>query len=198
MKKTFLRIAAALCLLLCSSFVPTHEFAPSSPIGMNCNTARDFFHRDVYIDPEFTVEERELLDEAMRRWHEQTGGFVEFHVRGSARHQMAIGRYFFGYGESFVIRKVLPEEEFVWPHGILGMTGFGSFVVIPSRISDPEKFVAVSMHEIGHLFGLMHTAEPDDLMFPSCTPDHCAPELSRGDLIQLCIRLRELKEEEEE
>jgi hypothetical protein len=96
------------------------------------------------LDPRFNVDERALIDQAMRVWERGTGGRVCFRQGG----------------RDVVIEKLDRADELQpwdpdWPRHV-ALTRGGRIWIVATRIDDPGEYRALVVHELGHELGIGH------------------------------------------
>lgn len=137
-------------------------------------------------DPAFTTQEREAISHASHTWRLQTGGQAEIRViydmdplvhaleptivRANTNDPVI-------QAEDCEIQGLPPEDfagycqpsllGYVSPSG--GMHNPWNLpykmVLIPERYESHERFVSVTLHEMGHLFGIPHQESVQSVMF---------------------------------
>jgi hypothetical protein len=126
------------------------------------------------VDAAFTEQEVCLIDEAAARWRTATGGVADLHLHAG------------GDGHHWI--RVAPQDvSHSWPADRIGAAeapGDGVWIST-SRIHHryhhryAEEFLSLTMHELGHHFGLLHGP---GLMHE----DRDVPCLEQSDLDQFC------------
>lgn len=191
--KRLIRSTLLLLLLVFVSIFPTDIDSSANVAGMSCNTVQDFFHLNVYLDEDFSDYEVEMLAESFDNWRTYTGDVVDLHVDGTTPHKFLMNGSFFGATRSIYVYRVGTFEAMAWSSDRIGQTGYNAFLVIPSRLLSRRMFIHVAMHELGHVIGLNHSENNEDLMYPYCGNAECSPKMTAGDMMQLCSIVRELK-----
>jgi hypothetical protein len=96
------------------------------------------------LDPQFNVDERAVIEEAMQVWEHGTGGRVCF----------APG------GRDLVIDKLDRSDELQpwdpdWPRHV-ALTKGARIWIVATRVDDPGEYRALVVHELGHRLGIGH------------------------------------------
>jgi hypothetical protein len=96
------------------------------------------------LDPQFNVDERTLIGEAMEIWEHGTDGRVCFRDGG----------------RDLVIEKLDRPDELQpwdpeWPHHV-ALTKGGRIWIVAPTIDDPGEYRALVVHELGHHLGIGH------------------------------------------
>lgn len=138
----------------------------------------------MHADKDFTPQERRALDEAASVWEFYTNGFVDFTIvydldieEGDPAPD----------GMNVLVRTFSKEDTggtLAWVY-----TNFSDFDVpagmfmIVDRLPDIADFRMVAIHEFGHVLRLLHSEDPDAVMYPYYHAQSCPTKV---DMQQLC------------
>ncbi|MGC4088627.1 MAG: matrixin family metalloprotease [Polyangiaceae bacterium] len=134
------RFCPLLVLLASACSAPSHEAHYFDPKG------------SAYISAEFTLEQADVVLGAIDAWREATSGEVDLkpqigtgspQVRPAARAERINGEF-------------IPSES---PEIVLDV----------DKVSDAGQLRNLTLHELGHAFGLQHIGHVDSVMFPMAT-----------------------------
>lgn len=151
-------------------------------------------HYTLHGDVQFTQAARECIQDAVDQWDAQTDGLADVNLvwdydstdmdsilEHMGNHRIQVWDF---HSDSLAAadardgthRLAQAEGEFAKGPVTIG--------VVVGRIWPPSKCQQVVMHELGHAWGLDHTASVDDVMFHDVYQrENC---LSKGDLLEFC------------
>lgn len=156
--KYILGLLLALILTGCTEYYPTHVLAPKDP---HLNT----LHFSVWIDKDFSSQERFLIEEGLGDWNQALNGYLDFQIVDD-RIEVT----------DATIDKVKTEHLSVLfiqqaHNPVVGSDTIAFADGIPGHIvtiySDRFAHVAgrqVVAHELGHILGARHNTVPHSLM----------------------------------
>jgi hypothetical protein len=159
-------------------------------------------------DTSFTSEERKFIEESAMVWYKQTDGvasigFVWDYTPGNAKSEVEhvldhrVIRHssdepeiveedceiseMAGYPKGICVPMLL---AWVSPAGGLHKSDSVTLNFIPERYESKERWISVSIHEMGHVFGLPHSNFSQAVMWPSNDPNKTC--LKQPDLVAFC------------
>lgn len=165
MKKLFIIVSSVILALVTScSHLPAKTV---KPVSIQYHKGEQYVNttliRGVYIDADFTSEQRFMIEEALGNWNETLNGYIEFKVLDD--HKKLDENFVLGHNELVFIQSVMGDPD----SGTLGVTNGapGDKIVMYvdnlKRINDP---LVVYLHEIGHAVGAEHSGHKGSLLFP--------------------------------
>lgn len=116
------------------------------------------------IDPSFTSAERAAIYRAVREWHDATGGEVNFSLVAEpgpiAQHRFRIVKR-----KDFITQCFHKDGKF---SGCMIATDDAEIdLVEANKLAFKEKSLeCIALHELGHYMGLVHSDNPQDIMYP--------------------------------
>lgn len=147
----------------------------------------------ILIDKAFAPDQEQMLSLAFKSWEEAGGGKIKFipHWR-QERPKTSLKNSLLFFDSGIFIWRIpknkdhLSDKEMVRWGTSDGATIFGpgsnsGNIVIFDYITDPNRFYAVSLHEVGHLLGLSHTGHNG--VMGIYAEAYC---ITPSDAIQLC------------
>jgi hypothetical protein len=155
----------------------------------------------VHIDKKFSGIERDKIREGLREWERATNGIVKFVIKNDWNSEDEIelpvpdengtvkctrDMYIVRALSTDAVVKGIEEEIESTIAGYANPTCRLKFVlIVADKIDNAEKYLAVTIHEMGHMLGLQHMAIPNETsMFPGLPKSTaCVTEL---DLKQFC------------
>lgn len=145
------------------------------------------FHKTLYLDSEFSSQEKAIIVSAAKEWEENTNHVAEFDIveLPSSRIDMVNGivvlKVSHQYPEIVLLNALLPKGN-----EMLGL--FNSRRIIPrlELITDRtgDDMGVVALHELGHAVGLGHNDQPFTLMYPMM--DLGTGYITNDDLEEFC------------
>lgn len=103
----------------------------------------------VYVSPDFSDEQTDVIVAALASWSEATAGSVALQARiGDGSPQIRPVRERDG-----IIAEFIPSER-------------PEIVLDTMKAANAEALRSVTLHELGHAFGLQHIEQIDSVMFP--------------------------------
>lgn len=107
---------------------------------------------EVFLSPEFSAEQSEVVQGALSAWGEATHGEVAFLVRvGDGYPRIAPAPM-----ATRILGEFVPSER-------------PEIVLDTQKAIDPSALRNLTLHEVGHALGLVHITENESVMFPFAT-----------------------------
>lgn len=163
-------------------------------LTMACNPDPHSFPHELHVDSSFSIEEQEIIAEALDEWKEATDGIVSermiIGIDSPRQHQ--------------VLRKSIHDDDvkriekrrgytivgWAWMEDFWGSNCHGPIWLVADRIKkeNPDNyetvFKHVILHELGHHYGLEHASNKiNALMSPRKKHIACITDI---DLAQFC------------
>lgn len=156
-----LSIVSFLCALYCSANIePETQEYPNS------------VYKTIYIDRQFSPEERQGIIKAAEEWSKATDNIVQYEIVEFPTDEEIDWENCLFFSKISEDHPTVVLSDFVDGVNIYAYysksSGIPTISVIDGRIPD-EHFKSVMMHEIGHSLGLDHVSTIDDigaLMYP--------------------------------
>lgn len=134
------------------------------------------FHYDVYIDPEFSWQDRKDIEKGFRAWEMMTadgGDCGENPISFSFVSEPTIGGAEVIKTDRTTIKKLFTDNE------VVGLTDYANRKIWISiegidkiTYEDRDKMlIGVASHEAGHLMLLSHSDDKHSIMYPTINPD---------------------------
>ena len=156
---------------------------------------------ELHGDTDFGQRERELIELAMKEWRLQTGNLAvasvvwDLDFQSAAGLQEHVDRQHHLLFRSMSWMKDVQEQDgpramvlaFVYPSGGIH-NPWGDPVrmkLVADRLDDESRFFQVTVHELGHVFGVPHVNSVQSVMYPSYFVGKTSC-LKRGDLAAFC------------
>lgn len=164
-------VFAVSCVRFPCKYIPDSSTAYTNHVPTNQTTVI----RHVYIDPSFSSNTRNQIEDGLKEWNIVLNGYEKFVVaKGDLPAYENMSPF------DFVIVNITAKEaeEMLMPDGVLGwVDDLGDPVIhlIEYRMVD-QNIKILLMHELGHSLGLPHLQVRGTLMFPYYANAPCATE----------------------
>jgi len=180
-KKLFLFILLCLSVIFCTKI--------KYPISNQENLSKK-----VYIDTKFTSSERRKIEEALNNWKCSTNSYVHYMIVGN----LSTKEYEDLYDENTLFiektnsyNPIIVEENDKKQDHSFNVVGYYQrnlnkkdyILIVDDLIGNDELFFGVVLHELGHSYGLVHSLDPNAIMYPTLTHNLI---LTKQDLENFC------------
>lgn len=166
-------------LVLCCTVQPVAEVPSDAGTGQHTYIQ---FHGDT----SFTKEERKEIELAMDTWAGVTSGLVGFTVAWDVDWQSTAS--IVEHENDSLISRVDPSNPYFQDGAIGRVAEIGGrpahVWIVADRCNQLGVFRQVVIHELGHILGMLHTKDPDSIMYPSTSQKQTC--LNKADMEEYC------------
>lgn len=140
-------------------------------------TNKTFSNINIYIDTQFSSDEKVLIKDAFSTWENVLNNNVKFNINYSSKPSLFKDRESFEYG-IFVWKLEHGDKTQMSDEDIKFFKNYegvflgekhvsGNIIILINYYGFNNRFYGVVLHEIGHFLGLSHVNDIDSLMHPS-------------------------------
>lgn len=135
------------------------------------NSLPTFIHRRIKIDKEFSHDQKREIIHSLEQWKDSLHGIFDFSIVDSNFDLITeddhVDTIIFLRGKSNdqLVKTIdYVEGVKVWGYAYFSAKNPAVILLMPDRIGSLHDFKNISLHEIGHTFGMNHTSDRSSVM----------------------------------